>query len=81
MAVDGEEEATAGCSTSQVVQGGFASASHRDGSEESYGTATDSNIFDADRSASKIYLLDEGAVEATADNNRSTYERAGDFHA
>jgi len=49
--------------------------------QESYGTATDSNIFDADRSAPKIYLLDEGAVEATADNNRSTYERAGDFHA
>ena len=49
--------------------------------QESYRTATDSNIFDADRSASKICLLDEGAVEATADNNRSTYERAGDFHA
>ena len=51
--------------------------------QEPYGTATDSNIFAADRSASKICLLDEGAVEASNDgsNNSSTHERARDCNA
>ncbi len=41
--------------------------------------ASDSNISDANRSASSICIMDEGTVEATADC--STNEGAGDLNA